>query len=75
MAFGYENVRPPPGELDIGRSTRLKSKSLRAVARAAVVGLDPGMPFLKETPFPPAVPRFEGGRLFAGTVAACPRLG
>lgn len=58
----------------IGRSTRPKSKSPRTVARGAVVGLDPGVPFDKEAPFPPELPRFEGERLFAGAVAACPRL-
>lgn len=68
MAFGDENVGPPSGE-------RGRGWNPSAVAHAAVVGLHPEVPFEEETPFPPEVPRFEGGRLLAGTAAACARLG
>lgn len=52
MAFGDENVRPPPGELDWALN-EIEMQEPPRVAQAAVVGLDPEIPSEKETPLPP----------------------
>lgn len=62
MAFGYENVRPRRGDLNWGPN----ETEIQEAPRCAAVGLDPEMPWEKETPSPPEVPCFEGGQLFAG---------
>lgn len=69
MAFGYENVRPPPGEL--GWTLNEKAKSLRAVAHTA----GPSGAFWGGNPFSFRRATFKGRVALCWDGGVCPWLG